>query len=92
MKHEGELAGREWLERDTRIEVIYDVTVHCPAGGIDAELINVSSDGFRLRCSEPLETGWEVTLEAPMHDPLKALIVWACGLDAGGVFADPVAL
>jgi hypothetical protein len=92
MKHEGELVGRDWLERDPRIQVIYDVTVHGPAGGIEAELVNVSSDGFRLRCSEPLETGWEVTLEVARHDPLKALIVWACGLEAGGVFAEPVAL
>ena len=92
MKHEGELVGHEWLERDPRIQVIYDVTVHGPAGGIEAELVNVSSDGFRLRCSEPLEIGWEVMLEAGKHDRLKALIVWACGLDAGGVFAEPVAL
>jgi hypothetical protein len=92
MKHEGELVGREWLQRDARVEATYDVTVRSPAGGVHAEVINVSSEGFRLRCSEPLETGWEVTLEVARHDPLKALIVWACGLEAGGVFAEPVAL
>jgi hypothetical protein len=36
--------------------------------------------------------GWEVTLQAARHDSVKAVICWACGLDAGGVFAEPVAL
>jgi len=27
-----------------------------------------------------------------MQNPLKAVICWATGLDAGGVFAEPVAL
>ena len=44
MKHEGELVGREWLERDTRIEVIYDVTVHCPAGGNASKRFRTSLD------------------------------------------------
>jgi hypothetical protein len=33
-----------------------------------------------------------VTLEARKTDPVKAVICWASGLDAGGVFAEPVAL
>jgi hypothetical protein len=92
MKHEGELAGRELTPRDARIEVGYDVAVEGPAGRVAAELINISSEGFRLRCDEPLETGWEVTLEASRSGPLRAVIIWACGLDAGGVFMEPIAL
>lgn len=92
MIYEGEIAGREWLERETRVDVGYGLTVGYPGGSVDAELINVSSEGFRLRCNEPLETGWEVTLKAGLDNPLDAVIIWASGLDAGGVFAEPVAL
>ena len=92
MKHEAILAGEEWTPRDTRVDVGYDVAVHCAAGEIHAQLVNVSSDGFRLHTSDPLQVGWEVTLKNGKHDPVKAIICWACGLDAGGVFAEPVAL
>ena len=92
MKHEAILAGDEYLPRDTRIDVTYGVSVECEAGEIDAEVVNLSSDGFRLRTDNPLQVGWEVTLKAGKHDPVKAIICWACGLESGGVFADPVAL
>ena len=92
MKHEAILAGEGWLPRDPRVEVDFDVQVHCDAGSIDAQIVNLSSDGFRLQTANPLEVGWEVTLEAARQFPVKAVICWACGLEAGGVFADPVAL
>jgi hypothetical protein len=92
MKHEAILEGQEWLPRDTRVDVGYDVRVHCEAGEIPAQLINLSSDGFRLHSTDPLQVGWEVTLKANRYDSVKAVICWASGLDAGGVFAEPVAL
>lgn len=92
MKHEAILEGQDWPPRDTRVDVGYDVRVFCDAGEIHAQLVNVSSDGFRLHSSDPLEVGWEVTLQAARHDTVKAVICWACGLEAGGVFAEPVAL
>jgi hypothetical protein len=92
MKHEKILEGQEWPPRDTCVDVEYDVRVHCAAGDIDAQIVNLSSDGFRLRSAGPLEVGWVVTLEARKTDPVKAVICWASGLDAGGVFAEPVAL
>ena len=92
MKHEAILAGEEWPSRDPRVEVDFDVSVHCDAGEIDAQIINLSSDGFRLHSRNPLEVGWEVTLEAAKQFPVKALICWACGNESGGVFAEPVAL
>lgn len=92
MKHQAILEGQEWPPRDTRVDADYDVRVRCDAGNIDAQVINLSSDGFRLRSHDPLQVGWEVTLEAGKHDPVRAVICWACGLDAGGVFAEPVAL
>jgi PilZ domain len=92
MKHEAIVEGHEWPPRDTRIDADCDVRVHCAAGEIDAQMVNLSSDGFRLRSQDPLQAGWVVTLKAGRHDPVKAVICWACGLDAGGVFAEPVAL
>jgi len=92
MKHEAILAGEEWPSRDPRVEVDFDVRVHCDAGEIGAQIINLSSDGFRLHSANPLEVGWEVTLEAAKQFPVKALICWACGNESGGVFAEPVAL
>jgi hypothetical protein len=92
MKHEAILEGQELLPRDTRVDVGYDVRVHCEAGEIPAQLVNLSSDGFRLHSTDPLQVGWEVTLQAARYDSVKAVICWACGLDSGGVFADPVAL
>ena len=92
MKHEAILAGDKYPARDTRIDVTYDVSGECEAGEIEAEMVNLSSDGFRLRTDGPLQVGWEVTLKAGKHDPVKAIICWACGLESGGVFAEPVAL
>jgi len=92
MKHEAIRADLAGSDREPRIEVGYDVRVHCSTGEVEAEMINLSSDGFRLRSHNPLQPGVIVTLEAAGHDPVKALICWACGLDAGGVFAEPVAL
>ena len=91
MKHEAILAG-DWLPRDPRVDVEFDVRVHCEAGDIDAHLVNLSSDGFRLHTSNPLQVGWEVTLEAAKNFPVRALICWACGNESGGVFSEPVAL
>lgn len=92
MKHQAILASQDWPPRDPRIDVDYDVRVHCEAGEIDAQIVNLSSDGFRLHSANPLEVGWEVTLQAAKQFPVKALICWASGHEAGGVFAEPVAL
>jgi hypothetical protein len=92
MKHEAILEGHELLPRDPRVEVGLDVRVVCEAGEIEAQIVNLSSDGFRLRTANPLQVGWVVTLEAAKNFPVKALICWACGEDAGGVFAEPVSL
>ena len=92
MKHEAILEGQDLLPRDPRVDVGFDVQVHCNAGEIEAQIVNLSSDGFRLHTTEPLEAGWEVTLEAAKEFPVRALICWACGLESGGVFAEPVAL
>jgi hypothetical protein len=92
MKHEAILEGHELLPRDPRVEVGLDVRVVCEAGEIEAQIVNLSSDGFRLHTANPLQVGWVVTLEAARQFPVKALICWACDLEAGGIFSEPVAL
>lgn len=92
MKYKAILSGDEWPSRDPRVDVEFDVRVLSEAGETGAQLLNLSSDGFRLHSADPLQVGWEVTLEAAKQFPVKALICWACGNDAGGVFAEPVAL
>ena len=92
MKHEAILEGHELLPRDPRVDTDLPVRVHCEAGEFEAELTNLSSDGFRLHSEGPLQVGWEVTLEAATNFPVKALICWACGNESGGVFSEAVAL
>jgi hypothetical protein len=92
MKHEAILEGLELLPRDPRVDTDLSVRVHCAAGEFEAELTNLSSDGFRLHSEGPLQVGWEVTLEAAKNFPVKAMICWACGNESGGVFSEAVAL
>ena len=92
MKHEANLEGHELLPRDPRVDTEIAVRVQCAAGEFEAELTNLSSDGFRLHSLDPLEVGWEVTLKAATEFPVKALICWACGNESGGVFSEAVAL
>ena len=92
MKHEAIEVERDWHDRDSRVETDFDVRVRWTEGEIEAQILNVSADGFRIRTTDPLEVGSEVTLETGGYDAVKAIICWACGHDAGGVFAEPVAL
>ena len=92
MKHEAILAGEQLLARDPRVDTELPVRVHCEAGEFEAELTNLSSDGFRLHSEGQLQVGWEVTLEAATNFPVKAMICWACGNESGGVFSEAVAL
>lgn len=92
MKHEGMLEGRELLPRSTRIDVSWNVMVKCARGNVPAEVVNVSAQGFRLHTARALEVGAEVALRFANETPIKALIQWVSGKEAGGVFLDSVAL
>jgi len=92
MKHETILAGDGFSPRDPRVDVGFDVHVHCETGQVEAQILNLSADGFRLHTSKPVEVGAEVTLEVAKQFPVRALICWACGLESGGVFAEAVTL
>ena len=92
MKFEGTLSGREVLQRGARIDVGYEIKVRSEHGEFEAEIVNLSSRGFRLRSNAALKEGWEVVLEKHREEPVKAVIRWVTGLDAGGVFLEAVAL
>lgn len=92
MKYEGQLQGRDFVPRPTRIDASFDVLVRCTAGEFEASITNLSGEGFRLRSTRALEPGWEVSLEIPRMPPVKGMIRWAAGKDAGGVFVEAVAL
>ena len=92
MNFQANMVGREWSDRTTRIDVVYDAVVRCAAGEFCAQVLNVSRSGFRLRSEQPLEEGWEITVEVARVEPLRAVVRWAAGHDAGGVFVEPAAL
>lgn len=89
---EGRLSGREINPRAIRVEVEYDALLRFDCAVIGAQILNVSSDGFRLRSAEELEPGMEVTVEVEKLEPVRAKIRWTCGHESGGVFLDPIAL
>ena len=92
MKFEGKFEGREIMPRAARIDVKYDALVRAACGAVDAMILNVSRKGFRLYTAEELEAGMEVTLEVDKLAPVRGLIRWSCGDEAGGVFVDAIAL
>lgn len=92
MKFEGKLEGREITPRPTRIDTRFDVVVRSAAGEFPATIINMSGSGFRLSLVDGLEAGASVSLEIPMMPPVKGLIRWVTGDEAGGVFLDAIAL
>ncbi len=66
--------------------------VDSDGGELAVEVIDLSSDGFRLRAGERLETGEQVRLRVPRYGDFPAQIQWAEGHEAGGRFLEPITL
>ena len=92
MKFEGKLQGRELTPRAARVEVQYDARLRFDGTSVDAMILNVSSQGFRLCAAEELAPGMEVTIECEKLDPVRGEIRWSCGQESGGVFLEAIAL
>ena len=92
MKFEGKLYGRGLVPRPARTDTSFDVRVRCAAGEFDANVVNLSGMGFRLRSPHAFEPGCEISLEVPRLPPVKGVIRWVTGREAGGVFTEAVAL
>lgn len=82
-----------YLSREPRVAVRYDAVL-IEADGCELQVVitDVSRDGFRLESHAELEVGAEVRIRVGKREPVRALIRWTRGLEAGGVFVDPVAL
>jgi hypothetical protein len=92
MKFEGRLQGRELTPRAARIDVLYDALVRFDGTATEAMILNLSSKGFRLRMADELEPDTEITLEVDKLEPVRGVIRWICGEEAGGVFLEAIAL
>ncbi len=92
MKFEGQIEGRALVARPPRVDAGFVVKVRCAAGEFPARVSNLSGAGFRLHAARRLEQGWEVSLEVSKLPPVRGVIRWTCGKEAGGVFLEPVAL
>jgi len=92
MKFDGQLEGREYRPRAARVSVEFDGWLKRTDGDLPVQILDVSSEGFRLRSPSPLEVGAEVAVAVAKLYPVRAVIRWTAGDEAGGQFVDPVAL
>ena len=82
-----------YLKRDPRIAVRCEaVLVEGDGCTLDVVITDVSRDGFRLESRSELEVGAEIILLVTKLAPVKGLIRWTRGKEAGGVFLEPAAL
>jgi hypothetical protein len=84
---------RGYRDREARVSIRCDALLTESDGfELDVVIIDVSRNGFRLQSRAELEPDSEVLLQVEKLAPVKALIRWTCGYEAGGVFLEPVAL
>jgi PilZ domain len=92
MKFDGRLEGHEVSARPARTDVTYDVCLSCDSGEFEAQIVNLSAMGFRLRCPADVQIGWRVSLKVAKLPPVEAVIRWVRGGECGGAFIEPVIL
>ena len=93
MAKDGRRKGSSYTERHPHVSVHCDAVL-CEADGCELAVVitDVSRDGFRLMSRCELEVGSEVLLRVGKIEPVRALIRWTRGYEAGGVFLEPVSL
>ena len=92
MRFDGRLEGREVTSRPTRTDVTYDVCLRCDSGEFEAQIVNLSAMGFRLRCLADVKVGWRISLKVENLPAVDAVIRWVRGGECGGAFIEPVIL
>jgi hypothetical protein len=93
MTNHAKLETGGYQHRNPRVAVRCEAVLVEEDGCIlDVVITDVSRDGFRLESRCELEVGSEILLQVPRLDPVKAVIRWTCGYEAGGTFLEPVAL
>lgn len=93
MMHKGQLAtlppaeGRRTLRRIVNLAG----SLREPGAEIaDAEVLNLSMDGYMAQCTLPLETGQVVYLKLAGMEALKSRVVWVDEEKAGFEFTVPL--
>jgi hypothetical protein len=81
------------IARSPRISVAHDATLVMADGTEHSVIItDVSSGGFHLATEDTVPIGSRVFLRVARYGDFPAQIRWALGLEAGGVFLEPVDL
>lgn len=76
--------------RTPRVELHKLVSIVDEAGTRwEGRILDLSNDGFRLTCVEPLIAGDHILIVDDHGVESRAEIKWAMGREAGGVFLDP---
>lgn len=77
-------------KREPRVDVRKAaVIINCDGMEIDAFVLDISSNGFRIEVGDQLRIGEFVTLRVD-HELVSAQIRWVLGKEAGGTFLAPV--
>jgi hypothetical protein len=93
MEKNARLKSGGYVTRDPRVAVRCEaVLIEGDGCSLDVVITDVSRDGFKLESRSELEVGAEVMLLVSKLAPVKAVVRWTCGHEAGGVFLEPVAL
>ena len=82
--------GRGYRGRERRVAVALPATlVEADGCAFDVDVLDVSSSGFRVATNAELVVGESVELRLARSQPLRAIICWTRGQEAGGTFLDP---
>lgn len=93
MKTSSSLGSCIQTRRDRRVTLNCDAILTEDDGyTIDVTIVDVSSDGFRVKSPTDLEIGSKVLLQMRNVAAVRGEIRWTCGHEAGGIFLDPVVL
>jgi len=78
-------------QRSPRVQTsLAAVLVDSDGGELPVEVIDLSNGGFRLRTTEPLIAGEEVSLRVSRYGDFSAQVQWVEGYEAGGRFLEPI--
>ncbi|MGE5562225.1 MAG: PilZ domain-containing protein [Bacillota bacterium] len=91
MQFQDQMQERAFRPRPPRVDIGFDVLLHCADAQFEARIVNLSARGFRVRSPRALEPGCEISLQSGKLPPVRGLIRWAAGNDAGGSFMDAAA-
>ena len=62
------------------------------SNGVEAKVLNISSNGFMAATETPFEVGSRVWLMLPGRERANAVVRWTAGDKIGAEFAEPVEL